>query len=74
MVKVLLQWDYVDYFRIPKRAWYWYQSAYAKGKSTPSEPQWAQPGIPSRIKLTADKMTLSAPDGTDDTHNFDYNH
>ncbi len=57
----------VDYFRIPKRAWYWYQSAYAKGKSTPSEPQWAQPGIPSRIKLTADKMTLSAPDGTDDT-------
>ncbi|MEG1006500.1 MAG: glycoside hydrolase family 2 TIM barrel-domain containing protein [Bacteroides sp.] len=57
----------VDYFRIPKRAWYWYQSAYAKGESTPSEPQWAQPGIPSRIKLTADKMTLSAPDGTDDT-------
>ena len=58
----------VDYFRIPKRSWYWYQEAYAKGNPNPAEPEWAQKGIPAGIRLTADKTTLSAPDGTDDAH------
>lgn len=57
----------VDYFRIPKRAWYWYREAYAKGNRHPIEPRWAQLGIPAGIQLTADKTILSAPDGTDDT-------
>lgn len=56
----------VDYFRIPKRAWYWYREAYARGNRQPIEPQWAQPGTPAGIRLTADKAILSAPDGTDD--------
>lgn len=56
----------VDYFRLPKRAWYWYREAYGKGNRQPVEPQWAQPGTPAGIRLTADKTVLSAPDGTDD--------
>ncbi|MEG0037912.1 MAG: glycoside hydrolase family 2 TIM barrel-domain containing protein [Bacteroides sp.] len=58
----------VDYFRIPKRSWYWYREVYAKGNSEPVEPTWAQPGIPAGIRLTADKLLLQAPDGTDDAH------
>lgn len=58
----------VDYFRIPKRSWYWYQEAYAKGNTNPREPEWPQKGTPAGIRLTADKTTLSAPDGTDDAH------
>lgn len=37
----------IDYFRIPKRAWYWYRNAY-KG-ITP--PEWPQEGTPARISL-----------------------
>lgn len=58
----------VDYFRIPKRSWYWYQEAYAKGNQHPVEPEWPKQGIPAKIGLSADKTTLAAPDGTDDSH------
>lgn len=37
----------IDYFRIPKRAWYWYRNAY-KG-ITP--PEWPQEGTPASISL-----------------------
>jgi len=37
----------VDYFRIPKRSWYWYRNAYA---NTPP-PEWPRPGAPAGLKL-----------------------
>lgn len=58
----------VDYFRLPKRAWYWYREVYARGNTNPQEPQWSQQGTPASIRLTADKTTLATPDGTDDAH------
>ena len=52
----------IDYFRIPKRQWYWYRNEY---KHIPP-PAWPSNGIPAGLKLTADKTTLHAVDGTDD--------
>jgi beta-galactosidase len=53
----------VDYFRLPKRAWYWYRNAYA----SVAPPTWSTSGTPAGLQLTADKTTLVAVDGTDDT-------
>jgi hypothetical protein len=53
----------VDYFRLPKRRWYWYRNAYA---NVPP-PTWPVDGTPAALQLTADKTTLAAVDGTDDT-------
>jgi len=52
----------VDYFRLPKRAWYWYRNEYAHIPP----PEWPQAGTPASLKLTADKTTLNSADGTDD--------
>ena len=52
----------IDYFRIPKRAWYWYRNAY-KG-ITP--PEWPQEGTPASISLVADRTDNIKADGTDD--------
>ena len=52
----------VDYFRVPKRAYYWYRENYA---GVPA-PAWPKEGAPARIAFSADKTTLAAPDGTDD--------
>jgi hypothetical protein len=52
----------IDYFRLPKRAWYWYRNAYANV----APPTWPVSGTPAALKLTADKTTLAAADGTDD--------
>lgn len=52
----------VDYFRLPKRAWYWYRNAY-KGIAPPA---WPVSGTAAKLGLDADKTTLSAVDGTDD--------
>jgi hypothetical protein len=57
----------IDYFRIPKRQYYWYVEAYTKGVSDPVEPQWAQDGTPAKLKLEASNYTITATDGTDDT-------
>lgn len=54
----------VDYFRIPKRAWYWYRNEY--GKIPP--PAWAEKGTPAGLKITADKMVINSIHGQDDTH------
>jgi hypothetical protein len=54
----------VDYFRLPKRQWYWYRNEY---RQIPP-PEWPQPGTPVGLKLTTDKTTLERVDGTDDTH------
>ena len=52
----------IDYFRLPKREWYWYRDAY---EHIPP-PEWPANGIPAGLKLTADKTTLKSADGTDD--------
>jgi hypothetical protein len=52
----------VDYFGIPKRAWYWYRNAYAHV----APPEWPQAGAPAALKLDADKKENISTDGTDD--------
>lgn len=52
----------VDYFRIPKRAWYWYRNEYRQ--VAPSK--WAEEGIPARIKLEASETEAVRADGTED--------
>ncbi len=52
----------VDYFRLPKRQWYWYRNEYAKIPP----PAWPVEGVPAALKLTADKTVLHSVDGTDD--------
>jgi beta-galactosidase len=58
----LEQMGIVDYFRIPKRAWYWYRNAYANI----APPTWPSAGTPAGLQLTASTTTLSAVDGTQD--------
>ena len=52
----------IDYFRLPKRMWFWYRNEY---KHIPP-PVWPGNGIPAGLSLTADKTTLQSVDGTDD--------
>ncbi|MEI8037968.1 MAG: glycoside hydrolase family 2 TIM barrel-domain containing protein [Verrucomicrobiota bacterium] len=54
----------VDYFRIPKRAWYWYRNEYRHI----APPEWPAAGTPAQLRLEADPMTLKVVDGTADTH------
>ena len=54
----------VDYFRIPKRQWYWYRNEYA-GIAPPSFPN---PGTPAGLVLTPDRKGPIGTDGTDDVH------
>ena len=51
----------VDYFRIPKRAWYWYRNEYAHIPP----PEWPKAGTPAKLKLEADCNTAKT-DGTED--------
>ncbi len=52
----------VDYFRIPKRSWYWYRNEYAHIPP----PAWPQPGLPAQLALTADKTVIHGTNATDD--------
>jgi hypothetical protein len=52
----------VDYFRLPKRQWYWYRNTY---RGVPP-PAWPQPGVAAALRLSADRTTLRRVDGTDD--------
>jgi beta-galactosidase len=52
----------IDYFRVPKRQWYWYRNEY---RHVPP-PTWPESGTLAALKLTADKTTLKSVDGTDD--------
>jgi hypothetical protein len=54
----------VDYFRLPKRQWYWYRNQYLHV----APPAWPSNGTPAGLRLTSDKMTLDRVDGTDDAH------
>ena len=52
----------VDYFRIPKRSYYWYRNANANV----APPTWPAAGTAAGLKLTSSTTTLSAVDGTQD--------
>ena len=52
----------VDYFRLPKRQWYWYRN---ECMHIPP-PAWPTGGVPAALTLKADKTTLKSVDGTDD--------
>jgi beta-galactosidase len=54
----------IDYFRIPKRQYYWYRNQYA---GVPP-PVWPVPGVPARLDLSADKTTIQGTQGHDDVH------
>ena len=51
----------IDYYRLPKRQYYWYRQAYAHIPP----PAWPKPGVAAGLRLTADKTTISAG-GLDD--------
>lgn len=53
---------FVDYFRLPKRQWYWYRNEY---KGIPA-PIWPSEGNPALLKLDASKTKGISTDGTDD--------
>ena len=53
---------FVDYFRIPKRSWYWYRSQYLHVPP----PDWPQNGTPAKLSITADKTAIQGTDATDD--------
>jgi beta-galactosidase len=52
----------VDYFRIPKRSWYWYRNEYTGIKP----PKWSEEGTPASLKLEATKTVDVLADGTED--------
>lgn len=52
----------VDYFRLPKRAWYWYRNEY-EHVAPPAE---RTAGTPASVRLTASKNADIKADGTDD--------
>ena len=52
----------IDYFRLPKRQWYWYRNAYAHV----APPAWPQAGKPAALRITTSSPTIARADGTDD--------
>jgi hypothetical protein len=52
----------VDYFRLPKRGWYWYRDALTHVPP----PEWPTDGVAAGIKLTSSSSTIEHADGTDD--------
>ncbi len=52
----------VDYFRLPKRQWYWYRNEY---QHIPPPP-WPAKGMATALRLTADKTLLPGTDSLDD--------
>ena len=54
----------VDYFRIPKRSWYWYRNEF----TGVAHPEWAVEGQPYLLKLEASKYKGVKTDGTDDVY------
>lgn len=49
----------IDYFRLPKRSWYWYRNEYV-GIAPPELPA---PGVANSLRLTADSKHIEHADG-----------
>ena len=52
----------IDYFRLPKRQYYWYRNAYAKVPP----PVWPVEGKPAALRITTSAPVIRRADGTDD--------
>ena len=52
----------IDYFRLPKRQYYWYRNAYAHVPP----PAWPIPGTAAALRITTSAPTIARADGTDD--------
>ncbi len=52
----------VDYFRLPKRQYYWYRNAYAHVPP----PVWPIAGTPAALRITTSAPSIARADGTDD--------
>ena len=52
----------IDYFRLPKRQYYWYRNAYAGV----APPVWPVAGTPAALRITTSSPTIARADGTDD--------
>ncbi|RZF66312.1 beta-galactosidase [Sphingomonas populi] len=52
----------IDYFRLPKRQYYWYRNAYARV----APPVWPVAGTPAALRITTSSPTIARADGTDD--------
>lgn len=52
----------IDYFRLPKRQYYWYRNAYA---NVPP-PVWPVDGTPAALRITTSAPVIRRADGTDD--------
>ena len=52
----------MDYFRIPKRRWYYYRETLGGVK----HPEWPVEGTPAKVVVTSDKTIIAHADGTDD--------
>lgn len=59
IVPILAHTGIIDYFRLPKRAWYWYRNAY----SGIAPPKWPAAGTATSLRLTSDSSTISHADG-----------
>lgn len=53
---------FIDYYRLPKRMWYWYRENYAHVP----HPTWPVSGTPAALQLTASSPSIQHADGTDD--------
>ncbi len=52
----------IDYFRLPKRQYYWYRNAYAQVPP----PVWPVEGTPAALRIKTSAPTIKHADGTDD--------
>jgi hypothetical protein len=52
----------IDYFRLPKRQYYWYRNAYA-GVAPPA---WPVEGVPAALRIRTSAPTIARADGSDD--------
>jgi hypothetical protein len=52
----------VDFFRLPKRQWYWYRNVY---RHVPA-PSWPAAGTPARLQVTSDRTLITGTDALDD--------
>lgn len=52
----------IDYFRLPKRQYYWYRNAYTHV----APPTWPVDGTPAALRLATSSPTIARADGTDD--------
>ena len=54
----------IDYYRLPKRAWYWYRQ---HNRRIPP-PRWPGPGRAARLHLVADRQVIHGTDAIEDSH------